>query len=176
MPAPLKATNLATVSRLPKGETAHRLFFFREELPPGAHNVHHAYAPVEKVPVTFQGWDEEQGSLASFASSIVALQDGYRLYATVRSGDRERCDIRAWDSSDGLRWKPTPIAPEAADGAPNRVPINGLPEGSDFIAQPQIVPPPRRALAHVFLEARRRTSPLYGGGERGRPALARARL
>ncbi|MFO7917969.1 MAG: sialidase family protein [Anaerolineae bacterium] len=140
MPAPLTDKNLAAVSRLPKGKTAHRLFFFREELPPGAHNVHHAYAPVEKVPVTFDGWDEKQGSLASFASSIVALEDGYRLYATVRSRDRERCGIRAWDSSDGLHWEPTSMAPEAADGVINRVPISGLPEGSDFIAQPQIVP------------------------------------
>ena len=141
----LSSRNLSAITRLPKNETPHRLFFFSEALPPGAHNVHAVYAPVTKVPVAFEGVQEDSGFLATFASSIVGLEGGgYRLYATA--GTRKplrgesQGEIRVWDSSDGLHWQPVSIQPTEASGAINRLEISGVPGNTSYMVQPQVVP------------------------------------
>ncbi len=44
---------LASMTALPSHEASRRLFFFHERLPRGARNIHHAYAPVEKLGTVF---------------------------------------------------------------------------------------------------------------------------
>ncbi|MBC7237229.1 MAG: hypothetical protein H5T69_15410 [Chloroflexi bacterium] len=141
MPATLSARNLAAVSRLPKGELASRLFFFEETPPAGAFNVHPVYAPVRKVPVYFEGLEGGRGTLATFASSIVALEGGgYRLYGTClirEAGQPARGDMRIWESGDGLEWTMLRLREEEPV---NLVEIHGVPGDTGFMVQPQIVP------------------------------------
>jgi hypothetical protein len=142
MPNRLSRRNLAAVTRLPADRLSHRVFFFSEALPQGAYNVHHAYAPIERIPVTFEqvpGWP---GSIATFASTILPLEGGgYRLYGTVRpDAPAEGLEMRAWDSPDGLHWAPVAIRPAGGDAAPSRLIIDGVPGDSAFMGQPQVVP------------------------------------
>ena len=58
---------LARLSVLPVDRVGRRQFFFEEQLPDAARNVHHAYAPVEKLGVILEGdapW--EGGSVSTF--------------------------------------------------------------------------------------------------------------
>jgi hypothetical protein len=96
MPARLDTRNLAAVSRLPKGQVASRLFFFDEQPPDQAFNVHPVYAPVQKVPVTVEGPSAEDRAVATFASSIVALEGGgYRNRAMAWTGRCCACATRS---------------------------------------------------------------------------------
>jgi hypothetical protein len=139
MPARLDPRNLAAISRLPKGQVASRLFFLNEQPPAHAFNVHSVYAPVQKAPVTVEGASAEEGTVATFASSIVALEGGgYRLYGTsVRRGGNPRGEVRVWESSDGLDWQMLRLRDEAPV---NRLEITGVPGDTSFMVQPQVVP------------------------------------
>jgi len=138
---PLSRRNLAAVTRSPVGEVAHRLFFFDEELPLGAHNVHPVYAPIAKVPVNVEQAESPESSVATFASSIVGLEGGgYRLYATVRPATREGLEMRVWESPDGLNWRALALRPQDGSEAINRLLIEGVPGDASFMGQPQVVP------------------------------------
>ena len=141
MPARLSPHNLAAITRLPKGQVSHRLFFFDEALPSGAHNVHPIYAPVTKVPVSFEMPLGEEVSIATFASSILPLEGGgYRLYATARRGMRNSMGIHVWESENGLSWHSLPLRPQDTSEASNLIIIEGVPGDTSYMGQPQIVP------------------------------------
>ena len=120
---------LASATALPAHQHSRRLYFFAEKLPDGARNIHHVYAPVTKHGVVLDGdapW-EEGGSIASFCSSIVRLDDGrYRLYYTVCAGGGMR--IAVAESDDGLAWRRRPLGQEKWKGRDtNRIVLTGVP-------------------------------------------------
>jgi hypothetical protein len=104
-PTQNSAWQLASSSVLPAHQPSRRLYFFAEQLPSGARNVHHVYAPVQKHGVVLDGdapW-EAGGSVNGFCGSVIRLDNGrYRLYyTTVNSGSMR---MAVAESDDGLRW------------------------------------------------------------------------
>lgn len=134
---------LARCSVDPASEPSRRQFFFTEQLPQDARNVHHAYAPVEKLGVVIDDsapW--EDGAAASFCSTILRCDSGsLRLYYTYHSTDHSQMRIAVAESDDGLEWEKAPLGQETIDGqATNRLVFAGLPrEGQARVGQPQVL-------------------------------------
>lgn len=108
---------LASATALPTTQTPRRLFFFSEEFPSGARNVHHAYAPVEKLGVIFADESPTQRHLMTFCSSIVRLDEGrLRMYYTTRNRNRQEWRIAIAESADGLSWEKVSLGQEKRPG------------------------------------------------------------
>jgi hypothetical protein len=123
------AWQLASTTARPVHQPSRRLHFFAEQLPSGARNVHHVYAPVQKHGVVLDGdapW-EAGGSVSSFCGSVIRLDDGrYRLYyTTVNSGSMR---MAVAESDDGLAWQRLPLGQEKWQGHDtNRIVLTGVP-------------------------------------------------
>jgi hypothetical protein len=131
---------LASSTALPKGVVSRRMYFFTESLPEGSRNIHHVYAPVQKLGVVLEGdtpW--EGGSVSSFCGSIVSLDDGnYRLYYTTVT--EHEMHLAVAESEDGLHWlKPSLGQEPFRGGSTNRIILGGVPVRQDQVAQPQVL-------------------------------------
>ena len=120
---------LASTTALPNHQPSRRMYFFAEALPEGARNIHPVYAPVSKHGVVFEGdapW-EQGGSVASFCSTVMGLDDGrYRLYYTQRNAGSMRLAVA--ESTDGLAWERLPLGQEFWQGHDtNRIVLTGVP-------------------------------------------------
>jgi hypothetical protein len=138
---PAKTWNLAAATALPHTVPSRRLTFFTEALPEGARNLTHVYAPVTKHGVVLQGdapW-EAGGSVASFCSTVLGLDDGrYRLYYTTSAGGEMR--IAVAESPDGLQWERLLLGQERWQGHDtNRLVLAGSFERQDQVGQPQVL-------------------------------------
>jgi hypothetical protein len=121
---------LATATILPVDSNKRRIYFFSENLPDAARNIHHVYASVEKQEIIF-GDDApwEQGcSISSFCGTILRLDNGnYRLYYTTI--DAQEMRIAVAESMDGIHWSHTPLGQEMRQGFDtNRIVFTGVPE------------------------------------------------
>ena len=135
---------LASTTALPNAQPSRRLTFFSEALPENARNIHHVYAPVTKQGIVLEAdgpW-EEGGSVASFCSTVIRLDDGrYRLYYTMRDAGSMRLAVA--ESTDGLAWQRLPLGQEHRQGYDtNRIVLTGVPgaEASDAIPGNLVTP------------------------------------
>lgn len=134
--------NLAGTTALEAGTISRRQFFFDETFPRDARNVHHAHAPVRKLGVIMDA-DEtgRKGSVATFASTILRLEDGrYRMYYTCLPSDHSGMGIAVAESEDGIRWTNLPLGSNARDGhGTDRIVFRNLPGDQSFVGQPQVL-------------------------------------
>ena len=128
---------LASATALPNHQPSRRLYFFREALPEAARNVRPVYAPVRKHGVVFESdapW-EQNGSVASFCSTIIRLDDGrYRLYYTMVTD--ESMWLAVAESDDGLAWQRRPLGQQQWQGYDtNRMVLTGVPGAETMTAK-----------------------------------------
>lgn len=127
---------------LAPGRTSRRQFFFTADLPPGARNVRHVYAPVEKLGVVMAATEIwEAGNVATFCGSIVRLDDGrYRMYYTAISLGGSHIWIAVAESVDGLVWEKPSLGQHKMDNHhTNRIVFENFAGKQDSLAQPQVL-------------------------------------
>ena len=142
---------LASATTLPAHRTSRKIFFFSEQMPRGAHNIHPVYAPVEKLGTVLADESDVRRAVATFCGTVLRLDDGrYRLYYTVRQRSVMRIAIA--ESPDGLAWEKVPLGQEKRTGfEDNMIVLSGVPSEilteapgenvnrQDQVGQPQVL-------------------------------------
>ncbi len=99
------------------------------------------YGPVEKLGVVLEAdKPSDVGSVSSFASAVVRLDDGRRrMYYSVHARSPRALGIAVAESPDGLRWTKPNLGQMRHEGQDtNRLVIEGLYDNADIV-QPQVV-------------------------------------
>lgn len=133
---------LARATALPADQLSRRLFFFEEQLPQGARNIRHRYAPVKKLGMVLgsdQPWELEHN--AGFAGTLLRLDDGrYRFYYTTYDALGKEMGIAMAESEDGRNWRKPLLGQRQNKGQDtNRLWFEGVPGEQNMIGQPQVV-------------------------------------
>ncbi len=106
-----------------------------------ASNLHLVAGPVNKLGVVLEAdQPSDMDSILTFASSIVALDDGrWRMYYSCVGEAFRRMGVGVAESDDGLTWTKPKLGQMEWEGEDtNRILIEGLPEDARII-QPQVV-------------------------------------
>jgi len=130
---------LSSATALRAHQPSRRMFFFHEDLPRGARNIHHAYAPVEKLGTVLVDESEARRHVAAFCGTLLRLDDGrYRLYYTT--WDRRTMRIAIAESPDGLAWEKVPLGQENRPGfEDNMIVFSGVPSEPVAAHAPEVV-------------------------------------
>jgi len=117
--------------------------------------LHLAPGPVEKHGLAFDAeCPTDLDTVMSFASSIVPIDSGWRLYYGVRQHDPLHMGIGVAESADGLNWTRLALGQVTHEGQDtSRLKVDGLPDDAR-ITQPQVVRrPDGRWLMYFWLHA-----------------------